>query len=127
MDSLEPAYLSMSRSGELAHRAEQARQHLLSCDLCAWECSVNRLEGKPGVCRIDDKAKVSSYGAHMGEESPLTGWRGSGTIFFTRCNLRCQYCQNHDISQTDVGDEVEPEALAAIMLELQASPSGSTS
>jgi putative pyruvate formate lyase activating enzyme len=64
---------------------------------------------------------VSSYGAHLGEEDPLRGWQGSGTIFFTRCNLRCQYCQNHDISQTDEGDEVTAETLAAIMLRLQAS------
>jgi putative pyruvate formate lyase activating enzyme len=65
-------------------------------------------------------AKVSSYGPHLGEEDPLRGWRGSGTIFFTRCNLKCQFCQNHDISQADAGYEVEPEQLASIMLELQA-------
>jgi putative pyruvate formate lyase activating enzyme len=63
---------------------------------------------------------ISSYGPHLGEEDPLRGWRGSGTIFFARCNLRCQYCQNHDISQADNGDKAEPEAIAAIMLELQA-------
>ena len=56
---------------------------------------------------------------HMGEEDPLRGWRGSGTIFFTRCNLRCQFCQNHDISQTNNGEETEPDELANIMLELQ--------
>jgi putative pyruvate formate lyase activating enzyme len=62
---------------------------------------------------------MSSYGPHLGEEDPLRGWRGSGTIFFTRCNLKCQFCQNHDISQTDAGYEAEPEQLASIMLELQ--------
>jgi putative pyruvate formate lyase activating enzyme len=72
-----------------------------------------------GVCRTGERAKVSSYGPHLGEENPLRGWRGSGTIFFTRCNLRCQYCQNHDISQTDEGEQVEPQQLATIMLELQ--------
>jgi putative pyruvate formate lyase activating enzyme len=71
------------------------------------------------VCRTGIRAKVSSYGPHLGEEDPLRGWRGSGTIFFSRCNLRCQFCQNHDISQTDMGNEVEPEELAAMMLELQ--------
>lgn len=72
-----------------------------------------------GVCHTGEQARVSSFGAHMGEEDPLRGWRGSGTIFFTRCNLHCQYCQNHDISQTDDGDLMEPEELAAIMLRLQ--------
>lgn len=113
-------YLSLSRSGELARRAEQAREHLASCDLCAWECKVNRLAGKTAVCKTGERAKVSSFGPHLGEEYPLRGWRGSGTIFFTRCNLLCQFCQNHDISQTDAGTERTPEELAAIMLELQA-------
>lgn len=66
------------------------------------------------------RARISSYGAHLGEEKPLRGWRGSGTIFFNRCNLRCQYCQNHVISQTDSGDELEPGEIAEIMLSLQA-------
>jgi putative pyruvate formate lyase activating enzyme len=72
-----------------------------------------------GVCRTGERAKISSYAAHMGEEDPLRGWRGSGTIFFTRCNLRCQFCQNHDISQTDDGHETSAEELAVIMLKLQ--------
>jgi len=120
MGAFEPAYLSLSRSGELARRAAQAREHLASCNLCAWECKVDRLAGKTGVCKTGEKAKVSSFGPHFGEEDPLRGWRGSGTIFFTRCNLLCQFCQNHDISQTDAGTERTPEELAAIMLELQA-------
>jgi len=115
----EPAYLRLLRSGELKQRVSQAYAMLQSCDLCGWHCHIDRQSGKTGVCKIGLKAKVSSYGPHMGEEDPLRGWRGSGTIFFTRCNLKCQYCQNHDISQTDAGDEVEPEELAAIMLELQ--------
>ena len=119
MATFEPAYLSLLTSGELEGRVSQAYQRLSICDVCAWECPVDRRAGKIGVCRTGLRAKVSSYGAHLGEEDPLRGWRGSGTIFFTRCNLRCQYCQNHDISQTDVGDEVEPEELATIMLELQ--------
>lgn len=116
----DPVYLSLSRSGELARRAEAARAHLALCDLCAWECKVDRLAGKLGVCRTGEHAKVSSFGPHHGEEGPLRGRHGSGTIFFVRCNLRCQYCQNFEISQTDVGGEVTAERLAAIMLELQA-------
>ncbi|MDP2976416.1 MAG: radical SAM protein [Anaerolineales bacterium] len=114
-----PAYLKLPH-GELERRAAEALEHLTCCDLCARECKVDRRAGKMGVCRTGLRAKVSSYNPHLGEEDPLRGWRGSGTIFFTRCNLRCQYCQNHDISQTDAGREVEPQELAASMLELQA-------
>jgi putative pyruvate formate lyase activating enzyme len=116
---IEPAYLSLLRSGELVQRAEEARRHLSICDVCAWRCPVNRLAGQLGVCRTGALARVYSYGPHLGEEDPLRGWRGSGTIFFSRCNLRCQYCQNHEISQTDAGNLVDDRDLAAIMLELQ--------
>lgn len=115
----EPAYRSLLQSGELQERVRRAYDHLEACDLCGWHCGVNRRAGKMGACHTPEKARLSSYGPHMGEEDPLRGWRGSGTIFFTRCNLRCQYCQNYDISQTDQGDLVEPETLAAVMLELQ--------
>jgi putative pyruvate formate lyase activating enzyme len=120
--NFEPAYISLLRTGELELRAADAQAHLSCCGLCAWECKVDRTTpgAKLGVCRTGPKAKVSSYNPHHGEENPLRGWRGSGTIFFTRCNLHCQYCQNFDISQTDHGREVEAEELAAIMLELQA-------
>ena len=114
-----PAYRNLLENGILKQRVEQAYAHLSICDVCAWECPVDRRAGKMGVCRTGELAKVSSYGPHFGEESPLTGTRGSGTIFFTRCNLRCQYCQNHDISQTDQGELVEPKTIAAMMLELQ--------
>jgi putative pyruvate formate lyase activating enzyme len=117
----EPAYLKLLISGELGDRVVEAYAHLNRCDVCPRQCAVDRHAGGLGVCRIGQNAKVSSYGSHLGEEDPLRGWKGSGTIFFTRCNLKCQYCQNHDISQTDAGDEVEPEDLAALMLELQAS------
>ena len=119
--AFEPAYLSLLRSGGLQARVEQAYQRLSRCDLCAWECKVDRRAGVLGVCRTGEQARLSSYGPHLGEEDPLRGWRGSGTIFFARCNLRCQYCQNHDISQTDAGSLVEPEDLAAAMLALQES------
>lgn len=120
MKPVQPGYLSILENGELERRVEESFHHLAICDVCAWECPVDRTAGKIGVCRTGLLAKVSSYGAHLGEEDPLRGWRGSGTIFFTRCNLRCQYCQNHDISQTDAGREVHAEELAAIMLKLQA-------
>jgi putative pyruvate formate lyase activating enzyme len=120
MENFQPVYLSLLRSSELRQRVQQAYDHLEACDLCAWECRANRTAGKMGVCRSGVLARVASYGPHRGEEAPLSGWNGSGTIFLSRCNLRCQYCQNHEISQTDAGDELEPEALAEIMLRLQA-------
>ncbi len=121
MGDFEPAYLKLLHTGELQQRVDQAYAGLAKCLLCGWECRVDRRGGALGVCRTGDQAMVSSYGPHLGEEDPLRGWRGSGTIFFTRCNLRCQYCQNHDISQTDSGQVVDPQRLAVIMLELQES------
>jgi putative pyruvate formate lyase activating enzyme len=112
-----PVYLNLS-TAELQERADLAFARMECCDLCARHCNVNRL--KLGVCKTGLQARVSSYGAHMGEEDPLRGWKGSGTIFFARCNLRCVFCQNHDISQTDAGNEVTSQELAAIMLRLQA-------
>jgi putative pyruvate formate lyase activating enzyme len=114
------SYLHLLESGELQERALEAHRRLAHCVGCAWECGIDRLAGKVGVCRTGERARVSSYGPHLGEEQPLRGWRGSGTIFFTSCNLRCQFCQNHDISQTQNGNLVEAEELAEIMLELQA-------
>lgn len=115
-----PSYLALTASGELAQRVAEAYARLAACALCPRACLVDRREGALGVCRTGERARVSSFGPHLGEEDPLRGWRGSGTIFFTRCNLHCRYCQNADISQTDDGDLVGPEELAAIMLHLQA-------
>jgi putative pyruvate formate lyase activating enzyme len=106
-------------SGELVERVRLAYEGLKECSYCAWFCKKDRLAGKLGVCHTGARARLASYGPHHGEENPLRGWRGSGTIFFAGCNLRCQYCQNHDISQSDAGEEVEPQELAAVMLELQ--------
>jgi len=117
--SFTPAYLKLP-VGELMRRAEAAFERMTSCDLCAQACQVDRVGGKPGLCHTGIRARISSFSPHMGEEDPLRGWRGSGTIFFARCNLSCQYCQNHDISQADAGREIEARELAAIMLELQA-------
>ncbi len=119
MSGKKSAYLSLHQSGKLKNRVVEGYKRLTSCNICAHKCEANRRVGELGICKIGERAKISSYGPHMGEEDPLRGFRGSGTIFFTRCNLRCQYCQNHDISQTDSGYEVEPEDLAGIMLKLQ--------
>ncbi len=117
--SFVPAYLQLP-PGELPRRASLAYQHLKACDLCARNCGVDRWVAGKGVCRAGKRARVSSYGAHMGEEAPLRGWRGSGTIFFAGCNLRCQFCQNYTISQQRIGQDVSSKELARMMLELQA-------
>ncbi len=119
MSAFTPAYLKLFKNGELRERVTQAYEMLSSCNVCAWGCGINRRADELGICKSGELARVSSYCPHMGEEEPLRGRRGSGTIFFSRCNLRCQYCQNHDISQNDSGELVEPERLAAMMLELQ--------
>lgn len=117
----EPAYLALYRSGELARRAAAADRRLEDCDLCARSCHVNRKQTIRGaVCRTGAQAVVSSYGPHHGEEDPLRGHGGSGTIFFAWCNLRCVYCQNWEISQRGEGEPVSNERLADIMLRLQA-------
>ena len=119
MSTFEPAYLALHRSGELKQRVRAAYDSLHACDFCGHECRVDRYE-QPGVCKTGVRAVVSSVGPHMGEEDPLRGYRGSGTIFFAWCNLNCQFCQNHDISQSGHGREIEPEELAQMMLALQA-------
>ena len=116
----EPAYLKLLAGGELARRVGQACRRLRDCDLCARYCRVDRHVTTAGaVCRTGERAVVASYGAHHGEEDCLRGRRGSGTIFFSWCNLRCVYCQNWDISQKGAGREVEPAEIADMMLELQ--------
>jgi len=116
-----PAYVELMESGTLAQRARAAWRHMENCDLCARYCHVNRLQTVAGaVCRSGARALVHSFGPHHGEENPLRGRRGSGTIFFSWCNLRCVFCQNWDISQRGLGREIEPEQLAGMMLSLQA-------
>jgi len=116
----EPAYLALHRRGELQRRAEAAVATLAECRVCPRDCRVNRLADKTATCKTGRYAQVSSYFPHLGEEDCLRGWRGSGTIFFSRCNLRCVFCQNFDISQAQPGTEVSPAELASMMLELQA-------
>lgn len=113
------AYLSLYRSGELRDRVEAARSLLRNCRVCPRHCGVDRLNGELGKCRTPGEVMVSSYGPHFGEESPLVGKNGSGTIFFTNCNLRCVFCQNYSISQLGEGDKVSKEELACMMLSLQ--------
>ncbi len=116
----DPAYLELLHSGQLQKRVAEAYVRLEACDICPRQCGVNRRESHKGaVCRTGERAWVSSYHPHFGEEAPLVGTGGSGTIFFSWCNLRCQYCQNAEISQLGEGREVEPDELAAMMLRLQ--------
>ena len=115
----EPAYLALHRSGELQARARQAIACLAQCRFCPRICAVNRLAGETGICKTGRLARVSSSFAHMGEEECLRGWRGSGTIFFARCSLRCVFCQNFAISQGGMGTELAPHRLAQLMLEMQ--------
>jgi len=117
----QPAYIETYKKGLLKIKAEQARNILSSCVLCPRQCKVDRLSGETGVCKTGARAMVSSYNAHFGEEAPLTGRNGSGTIFFTHCNLLCVFCQNYDISHEGCGEEVSDEQLAGIMLALQKS------
>ncbi|MBW3576182.1 MAG: radical SAM protein [Actinobacteria bacterium] len=115
-----PAYVQAHEAGVLAQRAEAAGDLLTPCRVCPRPCrDVDRLADRLGACRIGRHARVASAFPHFGEEDVLRGWRGSGTIFFAGCNLRCVFCQNGDISQRPVGDEVTATDLAAIMLRLQ--------
>ena len=119
--AFEPGYRRLARTGVLAERARDARLRLRNCDLCARYCHVDRTENiRSAVCRTGERAVVYSAGPHHGEEDCLRGVRGSGTIFFSFCNLRCVYCQNWDISWRGEGREVSTEELAAMMLRLQA-------
>lgn len=113
------AYLALHASGELARRADEARRRLAACRICPRACGVNRLAGERGQCRTAELAVVCSFHAHHGEEAPLSGEHGSGTIFFTWCSLRCVFCQNAEISQQGEGSEVKAAELAAMMLSLQ--------
>lgn len=117
----QPAYIETYKKGLLRKKAEQARKILASCVLCPRMCGVDRLSGETGICKTGSRAMVSSYNAHFGEEAPLTGQNGSGTIFFTNCNLHCVFCQNYDISHEGLGEEVSDEQLAEMMLALQQS------
>ena len=115
----EPVYLETHRQGLLQAKIEAALDTLHQCTLCPHRCMVDRHHGELGVCRTGDKPVVSSYGPHFGEEDPLVGRNGSGTIFFTHCNLFCIFCQNWEISHGGEGEEITARDLAAIMIHLQ--------
>lgn len=112
---------SFSRLGpaELAHRAESLSTRYADCDVCAYECGVDRTAGEIGACRVDDRLHVSAAHPHHGEESVLSGRHGSGTIFLTYCSLACVFCQNWEISQAGHGSPVSPAEMADMMLRLQ--------
>lgn len=116
----EPAYLALEQSGELERREEALWAMLESCRLCPRECGVNRLRGETGMCSSGRWLKVFSSGPHFGEEPPLVGRSGSGTIFFSNCNLLCVYCQNWEINHRGDGTLTNHHELARMMLRLQA-------
>ena len=115
-----PAYLRLVETGELQQRVDEAYRRLERCEMCGVRCRVNRCAGKLGGCRTGERAILAGSCAHDGEEAPISGTAGSGTVFFSGCNLRCQYCQNFEISTAQEGKPVEPEELAAVFLRLQA-------
>jgi putative pyruvate formate lyase activating enzyme len=117
--SFQPAYLKLWESGELSRRVGCGLQRLADCALCPRNCHVNRLKDETKVCKTGRYATVSSYFAHFGEERCLSGTRGSGTIFFSSCNLRCVFCQNYEISWRGEGHATKRDELAAMMLDLQ--------
>ena len=114
-----PAYLQLEDEGRFAERIDEADAILESCRLCPRHCGVDRLRGETGVCRSTDQAVVFSAQPHFGEELPLVGRFGSGTIFFSQCNLRCVFCQNWPIAHEGRGDRFDDERLADLMLTVQ--------
>jgi len=119
MKNLSPSYIQAHESGLLRKRVRQSSEILESCTLCPRKCRVNRKQGEKGICRTQDMPVVYGYHAHFGEEAPLVGKHGSGTIFFTHCNLKCCFCQNFDISHRGSGRKVTDDELAQMMISLQ--------
>jgi putative pyruvate formate lyase activating enzyme len=119
-DQLEttPSYLRLYQDGTLQERIIEAFDRLEACDLCPRNCGVNRLAGEEGYCKTGRRARIASAAPHFGEEAPLVGRRGSGTIFVSSCNLLCTFCQNFDISHYNQGDFVNSSHLASLMVSL---------
>ena len=110
-----PSYIALAQQGDLQNRVQVLEDILKDCRLCPRECRTNRLEGEVGYCKADSGLIVSSAFPHFGEERPLVGYHGSGTIFLTHCNLHCIFCQNYDISHLGRGEEVTPSDMARMM------------
>ncbi len=114
-----PTYIKLYEDGILEGRIEKLNAMLASCTVCPHNCRVNRLEGETGICGATAELEVSSASPHFGEESPLVGRHGSGTIFLTHCNLECVFCQNYDISHFGEGRIITSEELSDAMIQLQ--------
>ncbi len=112
-------YFDLYQSGELLKRVREAYRRLEACDLCPHDCGVNRIKGERGICKAGLKPKIASANVHKGEEPPISGSRGSGTIFLSGCSLKCVFCQNFPISQFGNGEEITTREMAARMLKLQ--------
>jgi putative pyruvate formate lyase activating enzyme len=112
-------YLTLYEHGKLAERIAEAQKRLFPCRVCPRRCKVDRLSDEKGICQTGARAAISSYAPHFGEESPLVGSGGSGTIFFTHCNLLCLFCQNYEISHLGQGLETDAGQLALMMVSLQ--------
>ena len=112
-------YVALYQSGELLQRVREAYRRLAACDLCPHECGVNRIKGERGICGAGLKPKIASANVHHGEEPPISGTKGSGTVFLSGCSLKCIFCQNFPISQLGNGEEITIRELAVRMLRLQ--------
>jgi putative pyruvate formate lyase activating enzyme len=117
--AFEPAYLKLHKNGQLKRRGEELWEMMKSCSLCPRKCGTNRLVGDDGFCGASSQLEISSYHPHFGEEKSLVGKRGSGTIFFTNCGLRCVFCINWQVSHGGAGTAASVEDMAQMMLELQ--------
>jgi len=115
---MEPFFLSLTNK-EFKNKIRSAYKLLLNCTICPRDCKVNRFRGEVGFCKSDWRLKIASFNLHFGEEPPLSGFRGSGTIFFSNCTLKCKYCQNYSISQLGVGKYYSIDELAGMMIKLQ--------
>lgn len=114
-----PSYINLFEKGELEQRIGLLKEFLQECRLCPRQCRINRLNGELGYCGAGSGLMLSSAFPHFGEERPLVGSHGSGTIFLTHCNLRCVFCQNYDISHLGRGEPITPSEMARAMLRLQ--------
>jgi len=114
-----PSYMNLFEKGELEQRIRLLKEFLQECHLCPRQCRINRLKGEVGYCEAGSELMISSAFPHFGEERPLVGYHGSGTIFLTHCNLRCVFCQNYDISHLGRGEPITLSEMARAMLRLQ--------